>query len=492
MNISSCLRTDNDQELDKIFVRGMGWTAGVKWLTQALTWGTTIVVARMLAPSDYGLVGMATVFISLFSLFSEFGIGTAVVTLQDLTEDQISQLNTLGLVVGLIGFLVGTAASIPLGKFFHAPKLPLVVIFLSFGFVVSGIRTVPYSLLQRDLQFKLLAFIEGLQGMLQALITLALAWMGFGYWALVAGIVSFSITPTLLTLFFRRQSFVLPRLSSIRRSLHYSRHILIGRLSWAAYDNSDFIIAGRALGEASLGAYTLAWTLAHTPLEKLAALVNRVTPSVFATIQTNPDALRRYLRNITSVIAAVIFPATIGIAMVAPEFVPLILGPKWSGVIIPLELLALHALIRSLIILLIPVLNVIGEERLVMWNSIVAMIVLPLSFYIGSHWGTTGIAAAWVLIYPAVHLPLLSRVFRKLHFPIYEYFRALWPAISGCLVMVLCIEFLRLVLSNELPLSARLCLEIVTGIFSYGLVLFVLHRNYVHAILQFVKTYRRT
>src|SRR5208282_651749 len=185
-------------------------------------------------------------------------------------------------------------------------------------------------------------------------------------------------------------------------------------------------------GAAPLGAYTIAWTLAHSPLEKLTTLVNRVTPSVYAKIQTDSEALRRYLRNITGGMALIIFPATIGMALVAPEFVPLVLGPKWSGVVLPLELLALHAVIRSNVILLVPLLNVIGEERLAMRNSVAAMIILPISFYLGSHWGTTGIAAGWVVVYPLVHLPLFSRVFRRINLPRSEYLGALWPALSGC------------------------------------------------------------
>ena len=225
---------------------------------------------------------MAAVYINLFTLFSEFGIGTAIVTLQDLQEDQISQLNSLSVVVGLIGFAVSSAGGISSRKvLFRAPGLPLVVIVLSVGFVVSGLRTVPFSLLQKEMRFKLLAVIEGMQGFVQALVTLILAFSGFRYWALVLGILSFSITPTVLTLIWRRHRFALPRIASIRRAVHYGRHILIGRLSWAVSNDSDFIVAGRVLGEAPLGAYTLAWTLAHTPLEKLTTLVNARHSLVF-------------------------------------------------------------------------------------------------------------------------------------------------------------------------------------------------------------------
>jgi len=173
--------------------------------------------------------------------------------------------------------------------------------------------------------------------------------------------------------------------------------------------------------------------------------------------------------------------------LVAPEFVPLVLGPKWSGVVLPLELLALHAVIRSNVILLVPLLNVIGEERLAMRNSVAAMIILPISFYLGSHWGTTGIAAGWVVVYPLVHLPLFSRVFRRINLPRSEYLGALWPALSGCAVMALSILALKSVSSEIWPLYARLASEILVGIFAYGMVLVLLHRNYLRGILQFVR-----
>ena len=483
-------KTADLRSFDKVFIHGVAWTAAVKWLTQLGTWGMTIVVARLLLPSDYGLVGMATIYVNLFTLFSEFGIGTAVLTLQDLSDDQISQLNTLSLLLGFLGFFISAAAAIPLGAFFRAPNLPLVVIVLSLGFVVSGIRTVPYSLLQKELRFKLLAVIEGLQGVVQASVTLIFAFLGFRYWALVLGILSFSVTPTCLTLIWRRHPFAFPQFTSIRRAIQYSRHILIGRLSWAAYNDSDFIVAGRVLGEARLGAYTLAWTLAHTPLEKLTTLVNRVTPSVFAKLQKDPEALRRYLCSITGVMALVIFPATIGIALVAPEFVPVVLGSKWNGAILPLELLSLHAVVRSNVILLGPLLNVVGAERLAMWISVVGMILLPTSFYVGSHWGTGGIAAVWLVVYPLIQVPLFSRIFRRINLPRSEYLATMWPALSGSTVMAIAIAGLKLASSSTWPLYARLTSEILVGIFAYCIVIYLMHRDYLRAILQFVRALR--
>jgi O-antigen/teichoic acid export membrane protein len=477
-------------ELDGALVRGVAWTAAVKWLTQAITWGTTIVVARLLAPADYGLVGMAAIYINLLTLFSEFGIGTAVLTLQDLTDGQLAQLNTLSLLLGIFGAVVSAAAAVPLGWFFHAPNLPYIVVILSVGFIFSGLRTVPYALLQKEMRFKRIAMIEGWQSVFQGLLTLVLAVLGFGYWALVWGIFSFGVSASLLTLFWRRHRFELPRWASVREAIRYSRHIVVGRLSWAGYNDADFVVAGRVLGQAPLGAYTLAWTLAHTPLEKLTTLVNRVTPSVFARVQGEPESLRRYLRNITGVMALIIFPVTIGVALVAREFVPVVLGGQWMGVVLPLELLALHAVVRSNVILVTPLLNVIGEERLVMWNSLAALAVLPVSFYLASHWGTAGIAAVWVVVYPVLHAPLFSRVFRGVGLGRGEYFAALWPAISGCLVMTVAVLLVKFAMGQGWPLAARLAAEIGVGAAAYAVVLLSFHRNYLRGIQRFVQKSR--
>ena len=478
----------DQKKLDSVLVRGVAWTAIVKWATQIATWCTTLIVARLLDPSDYGLVGMAAIYLNLVTYFSEFGLGTAIVTLQDLTDDQVSQLNTLSQLLGFFGLAISALAAYPLGFFFKAPKLPAVVVVMSVGFVVAAVRTVPYSLLQKEMRFKLLAGIEGLQTIIQAALTLALAFLSFGYWALVLGNLSVSLTSTALTMVWRRQRFAWPRFSSIRSVLIYSWHIIAGRLSWYVYNDSDFIVAGRVLGQAPLGAYTLAWTLAHAPLEKLTTLVNRVTPSIFAAVQSDFAALRRYLRNITGALALVIFPATLGMALVAPEFVQFVLGSKWSGVVLPLELLALHALIRSNVILLAPVLNVVGEQRFAMWNSLYTMVVLPAAFYVAAiRWGTGGIAGVWVVVYPLVSLPLYWRLFRKIQMSIGEYFSAIWPAVSGCILMAVGVGGLKLALGLSQPAYVRFTLETLAGGLVYALALVCLHRERVRALFALIK-----
>jgi len=480
----------SQQRLDDALVGGVAWTASVKWISQVFTWGMTLIIARLLQPSDYGLIGMAAIYLFFVQLLSEFGLGTAVITMQNLNDDQLSQLNSVSLLTGLSGFAVSGILAIPIANFFRAPRLRLVITVMSLAFLISAFSVVPNALLRKEMRFKILAIIEGLQCVVQAASTLILAFLGFGYWALVLGNLSFSLVATVLTLVWKRQRFAWPHFSMIRSALIYSRHIVVAQLSWWIYDNSDFIVAGRVLGEAPLGNYSLAWTLAHAPLDKLTNLVNRVAPSIFAAVQKDHLALRRYLRSISGALSLAIFPAVLGIALVANDLVRVALGQKWIGVVLPLELLSLYVLFRSNVILLFPLLNVVGEERFSMWNSILMVVVLLPSFYIGSHWGTGGIAGIWVFVYPLVALPFFWRLFRKIEMPVGEYLGALWPAISGCILMAIAVELFKRLRNPGWPLYLDLALEILIGAIVYVVVLILMHRKHLIGFIQLIKNAR--
>jgi O-antigen/teichoic acid export membrane protein len=340
------------------------------------------------------------------------------------------------------------------------------------------------------MRFKLLAYIDGLQSVVQAITTLFFAFLGFGYWALVLGNLSVSVVSTGLTLIWRRQHFAWPRLSTIREPLVFSWHLVVGTLGWYVYDNSDFLVAGRVLGPPPLGAYTLAWTLAHAPVDKLTVVVNRVTPSIFSAAQHDFSALRRYLGTITEGLALIVFPATLGMALVANEFVRVALGLKWVGVVLPLELLAVHAVIRSNVILLVPFLNAIRETRFVMWNSLAALIILPASFYFCSRWGTGGIAGVWVFVYPLVQIPFYWRLFRRINMSIAEYLQSLWPAISGCTLMAIAVELFKRSRNPAWPLYFDLTLEILIGGIVYAIALVLMHRKRLRAFLGLIKNLR--
>jgi PST family polysaccharide transporter len=476
--------------MDKHLVGGIAWTAGAKWTSQLFSWASTVIVARLLTPSDFGLIGMAAVYMSLVQNFSEFGFGSAVITLRDLTDDQIAQINTFSVFSGVAGFLISFAAAVPLGWFFRAPQLPAVVVVMSIGFVISGFKTVPYSLLQRDLRFKLLSIMESVWALLQALGTLALALLGLRYWALVVGPMVAGAVLTGLNIAWCPRGFARPRLASIRHALTFGWQVLVTRLAWNFYTDADFLVAGRVLGAAPLGAYTMAWNLATLPLEKVSTLVGRVAPAVFSAVQTEYATLRRYLRSLTEALALITLPATLGLALTAREFVTLVLGKRWLGAIAPLELLAFYSTFRSISTLLGPVLMALRETRFVMWANLAAVVLLPSAFYVGSRWGTAGIAWAWIIAYPFIAIPLYARTFRRIGMSVREYIGALRPALNGSLAMVAAVVALKWTLPSVWPLYFRFGVEVIAGALAYVAVMFLLHGDRVRAFVSLLRRLR--
>jgi teichuronic acid exporter len=478
-------------DLDRSLAGGIAWTAGVTWGSQILSWVSTLIVVHYLVPTDYGLIGMALLYLGLIQMASEFGVGAAIVRFRDLSSDQIKQFNSLSVIAGSLGLATSIAAAIPLSRFFHEPRLPLVLGVMSSVFLISAFRVVPQALLNRRLQFRKLAVIDGTQSLIGSCLTLTLAILGFGYWALALGFVVSAALYTLLIVVQNPEGFRRPRLASIREPLAFSSHMLFSRFAWYAYSNADFAVIGRLLGGAALGAYTLGWTLSGMTVEKITAVISRVTPAIFCKVQNDLVAIRRYLLLITEGLALVTFPACIGLALIADDFVRSVLGPHWIVAIMPVQLLAIAATYRSLQPLIPQVLFALGQSRLNMHNAILTALVLPVCFAVASRWGIAGVAAAWLIIGPLMFSRLLLRTLRLIDLPVRRYFLSVWPATSGCLLMVCVVVSLKRTFLRGTPPFASLAISVVVGVSAYALTLLAFHRDRLVILREMVRVMRQ-
>ena len=258
-------------------MRGLAWTGAVKWGSQLLSWLSTIVVARLLIPEDYGLVAMAGVLLGAISLFNEFGLGAAVVALRNITDDQISHIHGLANIFGVVGFLVSCLVAIPTAQFFGAPEVARIMMVMGAGLVLVAMRSVPTAVLEKELRFKFLPFLEGGQSIVATLATLGLAWWGAGYWALVGGGLMGSAAATAVLSVYRPLRRAWPTVRALQEVVQFSSHVLVSRVSGYIATSSDLFIAGRMLGEAVVGVKFLATTIAYMPMDKV-ALASRVMP----------------------------------------------------------------------------------------------------------------------------------------------------------------------------------------------------------------------
>ncbi len=418
-------------------------------------------------PSDYGLIGLSMLVVGITTLLADSGLGSAVVTLRTLNSAQVAQVHVLSGLVGTILFLLCCALAWPIGLFFGRPELPPVIALMSVLVAIVGWQSIPDALLQKQLRFRLLAVRDAVQGIVGASCTIVLALQGFGYWALAAGPVTGATVSLIWTLLAQRPGMAVPRFRELRHAISFSSYTLSSRLVWYAYSNADFAIAGKTLTTASLGMYTLAWSLANVSVEKVATLVGRVTPSFFSAVQSDRLLLQRYFGTLTQVISLAAFPVATGLALTADDFVPAILGAQWQPAVGPLIPLSLYAGFRALMPILPMVLQVTGDLRFVLLNGILALVVMPLAFYIGSSWGATGIAYAWMLAYPIVAIPFYVRVFDRLSMNLMMYLAWVRPAFTCTVLMAVVVLALKATLPATWPIGVHLAVSIAAGALTY-------------------------
>lgn len=481
--------TTSDRALDRKLVKGIAWTGGVKWLTQIVSWAVTLVVARILTPADYGLFGMAMVYLGLAQLASEAGLQPVVIQPEVLDDDLAARIGGLAIMMGIAVCALSAGFATVVAWFFKEPRVRMLVVALSASFVLRGVQVLPRGLLARDLDFRRLSWIDGAESMVAAFATVLFALLGFTYWSLVIGALCGISVSMMMCFVMRPHRITLPReIRSIAGSLKLGAHVVASQFAWYVYSNADFATVGRVLGKGALGAYTLAWTIANVPVDRVTSLVQRVTAPIFAAVQSDKAALRRYIAMLTEGLAIVTLPLCAGLALVAGPLVRVMLVPAWHGVIVPLRLLSLYAAFRCVTSLLAQVLIFTGHAKRNMQLSVLAALVLPVSFYGASQWGTTGVAAVWVTVYPVVVGSLyIHDTLKVVCMRFGEYLRALMPAVSATAAMALVVAGLEARLTQVLAPSLLLATMVAGGAAVYTVIVLTLHRRKLHALLDVIR-----
>jgi PST family polysaccharide transporter len=415
------------------------------------------------------------------------------VLVRDMPEERRAGLAGIAVGLGFLFFSVSAVAAHPIALFFREPAVRNIIIALATTFIIAGFRVLPYALLARDLEFRRMSRIDGFEATLQALATVIFAAAGYRYWSLVLGSIVASLTSAALSLTARPHRLGWPRdLRIMFEPMTLGWQVTVSRVAWYLYSNADFTIVGRVLGRRALGEYSLGWQLASIPVDKVSAVLGRVTLPVFARVQDDLVELRRYVKGLSQGIGLITFPLSIGMALVANHFVLLLVGPRWGDAILPLRLLALYAGFRSLTTLFPQILISTGHARRAMWISLTLAAVLPVAFYAGTHWGTAGVAVAWMVAYPLLVVPLLVfYTLRIIGLSGREYLGALWPAISATAVMAAAVLLASGFVPDSWGNALELIAEVSVGAAAYLGTLWLFHESYLRSFVELLRGLRK-
>ena len=465
------------------------WTATVRFLSQVLAWAITLLVVRLLAPADYGLLAMASVFVAFLTMFSEFGLGPAVVQRRDIDDPLLKRVFGVVLVVHATLTLALVLAAPLIADFYREPRVASVVRVLSLQFLISAFVVIPDAMLQRRMEFKNRSLLDFSAAVINGVTTLSMAFAGAGVWALVTGSLVGQLWKMIginrLSPFPHWPSF---SIKGMRSMLRFGGHLTAAGVFAMIFSQADTVICAKLLGNQILGFYSVGVNLAAMPSQKTAGLVNSLAFPAFASLQHDMRKVRENVLLGITFLSFFAFPVSWGMSSIAPEVVNVVLGSKWTLATIPLQALAIVIPFRVLGNFVAIVLQSLGHPGVLLRNALWGCCVgIPFLFVGATLNGLTGISIAWVAVLPLLFVPALMRASPILKLPVMEVLSTIAPWAGAAAAMYLAVTGVRELLSDYQG-WVRMALLIATGAVTYLCVAFVLVRGRTLQVLAVVRS----
>ena len=337
----------------------------------------TLVLARVLEPSDFGLVGLAWLAINAFDFLRELGITAALVYRQEDDEDVAADVAAVALAVAsvIIYAIVFFSAPYIEGFFSDSHGLTPILRVLALTMLINAVGQVPYTLMAKHLDFRNKAIPEIIAGVGNSIVAIGMALTGFGVWALVGGYLVHSILRNTLVWFFTTWR---PRWRFRRdvwwEMFDYGKHVVSSRVLIFGITNIDDAMIGRVLGSSALGFYTLAYRLSNLPATHMTKLVSSVMFPAFSKIQRERERVRRIFFQTIHAIGLLAAPISIATIVLGPTFVHEYYLGRWDEAILAMQWLTVYGFIRSIAANMGPIMRAMGKPQwlsgLALWRFI--------------------------------------------------------------------------------------------------------------------------
>jgi O-antigen/teichoic acid export membrane protein len=385
--------------LESKVIRGVFWSAIERLGPQAVQFIVSIILARLLLPAQFGLIGMLAIFLALGHVFLASGFGAALIQKQDATEVHYSSVFYTNVLISLIAAGALCLAAPLIARFYAEPLLTSLTRVLSLNFVISAFGLIQMFLMTKRLDFKTQTKVSLIAAILSGVIGISMALLGFGIWSLVAQSVTAALFNTILLWIFNtwRPQLVFS-LAALRELFGFGSRLLASGVMDTVFRNLYTVVIGKFYSPASLGYYTRAYSLQQLPAETLGGIVGRVTFPLFSEIQDDISRVKNGFRKALRAIALVNFPLMIGLLVCARPLVLTLLTDKWSPAIPYLQLLCIVGLLYPLHMINLNVLLAMGRSDLFFRLEVIKKVLIVIVLAITWSWGIETIIAGQILV----------------------------------------------------------------------------------------------
>ena len=347
-----------DSELRQQTKKGIIWSAIQRFSTQGIQFLTTLIMARMLTPSEYGTIGMLGIFLAVSSVFVDSGFINALTRKQDRTHTDTCTVFYFNITISFVFYILLFLIAPLVARFYNMPELCSVLRVMGLTLIINSFAAVQATLLTIQLDFKNQTRIAIIALIISAVIGIILAYNDFSYWSLVVQSIAFSIINTLLFWYYSkwRPTLIFSK-DSFKEMFNFGSKLLASSLIDSIYNNIYSLVIGKVFNSSVLGNYSRAESYANFPSISLTGVIQRVTYPVLCKMQDDEKMLAHSYRKFIRMSAFFIFPLMTGLSALAYPFIILLIGKQWIESATMLQILCfslmwypIHAINLSLLL----------------------------------------------------------------------------------------------------------------------------------------------
>ncbi len=438
-------------EAGRELARGSFWMISMRWVIRGIGFVSTIVLARLLAPDDFGVVAMAMVGVAILEVFTQTGSDLALLRNAEPTREHYDAAWTLEIIQGCaLAVLLFTTAPL-VGGHFEDPRVTNVIRLLSLRAVVGGFQNIGVVTFRRELRFGREFQFGIVKKSATFVVTLVAAFMLRSYWALVIGQVVGRIVEVGVSYV---MSDYRPRLS-LRKAgdlWGFSRWLILARFSRLLNRQFDRWVVGSIAGAHAMGYYYVASDFASSPSDEVVLPMSRAAFPVYSRLRDDPKALVDAFTRVLNSMTSISFVMGLGMAAVAHDFVSVVLGPKWLDAVPLIPWLGVFGASYGVAHSLDAYMLATGRERLTALLTLVnAVLMAPVLWFAGQRYGIQGVAAAKAAMAIVFVLTLVVGCTRRGPLTAKAVWRCVWPPLAACSVMLACVKGLQAVAVAPAP-----------------------------------------
>lgn len=375
-------------------IKGMFWSVIERFGSIMLQFIANILLARILDPVDFGLVGMIMVFIAISNTIVESGLGAALVNKKEATEKDFSTIFYMNTALSLIFFILLISFAPYIAEYYRQPQLTLLLRTLSVILIFNALNNIQYTQLIKNINFKQLAKVNLAATSIACLVSVIMAYKGFGVWSLVIQLVLIAFIRTILFWMWSKwRPKLIFSISSLKELFGFGSKLLLSALLDTIYNNLQALVIGRVFSAKDLGFYTQAKKFEEVPSYTFSSVVNQVTFPVFVTMQDDSEKLKNGVRKSMKLLVFMQFPLMFFLILIAKPLFELLFTSKWNDAVPYFQLLCFSGMLLSMHNTNLNILKAIGKSNIFLYLEVAKKVIGLLALIVGMQFGVMGMVA---------------------------------------------------------------------------------------------------